>query len=600
MSRAFPSHWRVARSVAQIIVGGLLALASLQPVFGQTPETFETAYAELVKVLNKSQAEVDAALARVQKLEPTFTPQQREKFELVSINALGNHGRHSERVARARAFIGQVQSPVMRVRFLYELIHGHTALGEYQEALLAMNESIVLLPSLQTTSQKIVALQGAISLLTSLQAYEEALELVNRMYALRIGSGETFAACSGLVNLVELYMQWGRGDMARRYVPDALAACATDRNEPFQLIAKTYAAIDQINSGHYAEGIRAGTQVLVDLNRVKPNWDYGAQMQEALARAYLQTGNLERAQYYGQRAFDWAQTARILVLQEQTSETLATIKRAQGQLAAALALYDTNLALKKQVLDDRVQKNLAYQRVKFDTQDKANQLTLLEQRNQNLRMEKELHERQNENLILLLTLGLVLVVSLGGWLARVLSRMDRFRLSAQTDALTRVSNRAHFVAETTKALQQSARAVSLVVFDMDHFKHINDTYGHPTGDWVLQAVCETVKLQLDKGDVFGRLGGEEFALCVPDLAPDAVMTLAERCRIAILSIDTRPSGYSFAITSSFGVATRAAGETVPYEQMLVAADKALYVSKNNGRNRVTVYHPTAASAASIA
>ena len=193
-----------------------------------------------------------------------------------------------------------------------------------------------------------------------------------------------------------------------------------------------------------------------------------------------------------------------------------------------------------------------------------------------------------------MTLGLVLLAILGAWLVRTLGRMDTFRRSAQVDALTQVSNRAHFVASAQQIFRNHRQTISLVLFDLDHFKHINDHFGHATGDWVLRAVCAAIQSHLRKTDLFGRLGGEEFALCLTGFTPDEVLQLAERCRVAILSIDTQPSGHLFTITSSLGIATRDVNEHTSYEELLVAADKALYVSKNQGRNRVSVYRPSAA------
>jgi len=390
-----------------------------------------------------------------------------------------------------------------------------------------------------------------------------------------------------------------RGDraIAQSLVPDAIQACEANKNQLVTLIVKTLAAIDLVNSGKHANAVTVGLPLSQEFATLSKDSDYVPQPQEAIARAYLKTGNLERAEHFGMRAYERAQAGRVLLLQEKTSETMAAIKRAQGQLAAAMGYYDTNLALKKKVLDDQVQKNLAYQRVKFDTQDKANQLALLEQKNQNLRMEKTLHERQYENLILLITLGLVVLSIMGAWLVRTLGKMDAFRHSAQVDGLTQVSNRAPFPASGQRAFKEGPEPRSLWLFDMDDFKQVNDTFGHATGDWVLKTVCDTVKSHLRKTDLFGRLGGEEFALCVSGLSPEEVLTLTERCRVAVLAIDTKPSGFAFAIASSFGIATRAVGESDSFKDVLAAADKALYVSKNTGRNRVTVYQPSAADAA---
>ncbi|MES2581462.1 MAG: GGDEF domain-containing protein [Pseudomonadota bacterium] len=335
--------------------------------------------------------------------------------------------------------------------------------------------------------------------------------------------------------------------------------------------------------------------LLDEYSALSKNSDYLTQLEEAVARAYLKTGNTERAEHYGLQAYQRAQTSRVLALQEKTSETMAAVKRAQGQLAAAISYYDINLDLKKKVLGDQLHKNLAYQRVKFDTQDKANQMALLEQKNKNLSTEKALQQNEYQNLILLLTLGAVVLAILGAWLFNTLRLKNIFRVSAQVDGLTQVSNRAHFTTSAHQVFNDAAHSVSLVLFDMDMFKKINDTYGHAAGDWVLKTVCSTVKTQLHKADLLGRLGGEEFALCLPNFMEEEARALAERCRAAIAAIDTAPSGFDFPITASFGVATRSAHETESFEETLVHADKALYLSKNEGRNRVTVYQHSGAT-----
>jgi diguanylate cyclase (GGDEF)-like protein len=366
-------------------------------------------------------------------------------------------------------------------------------------------------------------------------------------------------------------------------------ACNANKNAIITLIVRTLVAIDVIDSGDYDLGIRTSLPLLKEYVLLSESSDYLSQLEEAVARAYLKVGNLERAEFYGLRAYQRAQAGKALVLQEKTSDTMADIKRARGQLAIAISYYEIDLALKKKVLDEQLQKNLAYQRVKFETQDKANQMALLEQKNKNLSIEKELQQGRNQNLVLLLTLGLVLIVILGAWLIKTLRQKNVFRLSAQVDGLTQVSSRAHFVACAQQMFNGSEHSVSVLLLDMDHFKEINDRFGHATGDWVLKTVCDTIKTQLRKADLLGRLGGEEFAICLPQFTEDEVKSLAERCRLAIAAIDTAPSGFNFQITASLGIATRGGNELVKFEETLAAADKALYLSKNEGRNRVTVY-----------
>ncbi|QTN29554.1 GGDEF domain-containing protein [Rhodoferax sp. AJA081-3] len=457
-----------------------------------------------------------------------------------------------------------------------------------------MNESILLLPSLDKINAKLLVLNGAISLLTTLRAYDEALDLAERLIALDPGATGTRTQCHGLAAKAELNFKLGNSQLAESLVPQAVLACDASKEHMASLIVKSFVAIDLVDAGQYAKGITTSLTLVQQFQTVGTGSNWLAAVEEALARAYLKTGNMERAEHFGTLAYDRAQLAKDLEWQEKTSETMAAIKQAQGQLAAAIAYYQTNLAFKKKVLNDQQQKNLAYQRVKFETQDKANQMALLEQKNKTLSTEKALQQNEYQNLILLLTLGAVVLAILGAWLFNTLRLKNMFRVSAQVDGLTQVSNRAHFTACAQAAFNDAASSVSLVLFDMDFFKKINDTYGHPAGDWVLKTVCTTVKDQLQTADCLGRLGGEEFALCLPNSSDEKAAALAERCRAAIAAVDTHPSGFDFSITASFGIATRKAHEASSFEETLVAADKALYFSKNEGRNRVTVYQHSGA------
>jgi len=579
--------------VRSYIVRALVCLAmgcwSSSGAIAAGEPTFDSLFSELTEKYGISPNDGDSILGKLKDLQASFTPEQNERYQLFYAFSLGAKGRHEERVALVESFIGQVTSPARRARFQYELIDGNTALGRYERALQAMNDSILLLPALEKTSQKIVVLQGAANLLNALRAHDEALDFIERIYALRGETSGSYAACVGLANKVETNYMRASNALARTLVPGAISACDANKNQFFSLIIKTYAAVDVIDSNNYAKGIATGLPLLQEFSILSKDSDYLTQLEEAVARAYLKTGNMERAEHYGLQAHQRAQSSRVLVMQEKASETMAAIKRAQGQLAAALNYYDINLALKKKVLDDQLHKNLTYQRVKFDTQDKANQMALLEQKNKNLSTEKALQQKKYQILILLLTLGAVVLAIVGVWLFNTLRLKNIFRASAQVDGLTQVSNRTHLTVSAQKAFSDPARNVSLVLFDMDFFKKINDTYGHPTGDWVLKTVCDTVKPELHKTALLGRLGGEEFALCLPDCLEEEARALAERCRAAIAAIGAHPSGLVLEISASFGVATRSAHQPDSFEEMLVQADKALYLSKNGGRNRVTVY-----------
>jgi len=528
-------------------------------------------------------------LTQLQALRDTFTPAQNQRYHALYAKFLGIQGRNEERVALVQSIIGQATTPTRRASLLYDLVEGNRALGHYESALQAMNESILLLPSLDDTDAKLLVLNGAVSLLTTLRAYDEALVFAERIIALDANQAGSRTLCVGLADKVEIYFKHGNSQLAQSLVPQTVLACDASKEHMSSMIVKSFAAIDLIDSGQYAKGIATSLPLVQQFQTVGTGSTWLAAVEEALARAYLKTGDMERAEYFGAQAYHRAQLEKNLDWQEKTSETMAAVKRAQGQLTAAIGYYEINLAFKKKAFDDQQQKNLAYQRVKFENQDKANQMALLEQKNKNLNTEKALQHGKYQNLVLLLTLGLVALAILGASLVRTLRQKNSFRKSAQIDGLTQVSNRAHFTECAQKAFNNKDSVVSLVLFDMDFFKKINDTYGHATGDWVLKTVCHTVQRRLPKDACMGRMGGEEFAICLPTFSAEETRAVAERCRKAIATVDSRHSGFNFQMTASFGIATRDANGSFSFEQALAAADKALYFSKNEGRNRVTVY-----------
>jgi diguanylate cyclase (GGDEF)-like protein len=175
---------------------------------------------------------------------------------------------------------------------------------------------------------------------------------------------------------------------------------------------------------------------------------------------------------------------------------------------------------------------------------------------------------------------------------RVAERTDALRRLAETDALTGIANRRSFLARGDAALRealQRGQEVSLVTFDLDHFKSINDTHGHAAGDAVLRLAAERCAALLRRPDLLGRLGGEEFALLLPGVGAAGALALAESLR-AVLSLVPLPGGTRGRLSASFGVAT-AVPEDGGLSALLLRADIALYVAKESGRDRVEVAIP---------
>jgi len=160
---------------------------------------------------------------------------------------------------------------------------------------------------------------------------------------------------------------------------------------------------------------------------------------------------------------------------------------------------------------------------------------------------------------------------------------------ARVDFLTNLANRRAFYEEGERELQSlqgSNRPAAVVMLDIDHFKSVNDRYGHAAGDSVIRAVAELIRANLRASDIAGRLGGEEFALLLPDTAAATVLVAAERLRAATEALLVEQDGVRINFTLSIGVAVLADDATL--DQWVARADAALYRAKQAGRNRVAV------------
>lgn len=161
------------------------------------------------------------------------------------------------------------------------------------------------------------------------------------------------------------------------------------------------------------------------------------------------------------------------------------------------------------------------------------------------------------------------------------------RQLSQHDPLTGVANRRHFFERATEEFARArrfGRSLSFIMLDIDWFKRVNDRWGHAAGDMVLKNLCDTAAATLRQIDLFARIGGEEFAVLLPDTDADGAFLLAERLRQNVAAQAVAEGGDSITYTISSGVATLAP-EDVTAESALKRADVALYEAKGAGRNR---------------
>ena len=163
---------------------------------------------------------------------------------------------------------------------------------------------------------------------------------------------------------------------------------------------------------------------------------------------------------------------------------------------------------------------------------------------------------------------------------------------SSTDMMTRLKLKYFFFNQLTDRLDLAyaqGLPIGVIMFDIDHFKSFNDTYGHTCGDYVLTAVAKVIKNSIRSQDMASRYGGEEFTVMLPNTLKEDVLQVAERIRSSIESMEFNYEGQKVKVTISGGVSVfdKEENPVTNAKEFVIQADKALYVSKTSGRNRIT-------------
>lgn len=315
------------------------------------------------------------------------------------------------------------------------------------------------------------------------------------------------------------------------------------------------------------------------------------QFKSLLAELMLEKGDVRGAESFASETVALSGSVGNTHALVSAYETLYRIAERRRDDETALVYYRRYAEADKAYLNEVKARELAYQIVRQETLEKSQQIQRLDGQNQLLQLQRRLEAKSTQSTRLAVILLVMLLASLGYWAYRTKRTQMSFRRLAETDTLTGLCNRNHFTQRAERELAQSARnnqEAALIMFDLDHFKSVNDRYGHAAGDWVLRRVADICRGFPRRIDTVGRLGGEEFAFMMYGCNLGEAARLAEECRTRIAAIDTRETGHRFDVSASFGVVSSAlAGYQLA--RLLSLADKMLYRSKHEGRNRVSAY-----------
>ncbi|WP_299007314.1 diguanylate cyclase [uncultured Shewanella sp.] len=300
----------------------------------------------------------------------------------------------------------------------------------------------------------------------------------------------------------------------------------------------------------------------------------------SLADIAKREGQLTKAKQYAMGSYQLAKALKIDLIIIKASLLLADIHELLGEVKQAL--YYRQIYEKAKLAElQRIKGQLTVlESAKLQLLDNQKQLDVLDREKKQYLITKEMAERKQTQMRLWMTLLVGGMSFLIIWIVMSMKQKTRYQILAQTDPLTGIYNRSagEYVG---KILYQKARNAqtpfSLVSFDIDDFKAINDRFGHGTGDWVLKKIVSNIKPLLRENDIFVRMGGEEFMILLPDFNETQAWKLANTCHMAISALDTQYSGHVFSISASFGV-TQAVEPDNQLDMLVKRADELIAFS----------------------
>ncbi|PXV53146.1 diguanylate cyclase (GGDEF) domain-containing protein [Dyella jiangningensis] len=493
-------------------------------------------------------------------------------------------GRYDQARTQLTEIVNLSGDPTLQTRATATLVNILGIGRHYEDAFTRLSMLIDQLPAVKDPEARYQALGEAAQFLAQAGQFELASG-----YAQQILDDAALAghACQGQYFKVNALYRSGRIKGTDPELDRAIDACHDQHQELFANALRGERADYAIKQGHADDAV---TLLLAHYDEVK-SYRYPALLADfdtLLAQAYWEQGDVSQARKYANATLADAVPNTYAETLSKAYQVLYNVESRLGNLPAALEYHEKYMEADKGYLNDVSARAIAYQTVKQQLLANKMQVDALNKQNQILQLQRKLDRKDMETSRLYIALLLTIVASIAFWLWRTKRSQLRFKRLATRDSLTGVHSRQHFVDEADLALHVAAKSnrdACLVLLDLDRFKEVNDAHGHVIGDLVLTRAVAACQHHLRRHDLFGRLGGEEFAIYMPGCSASQACERAERVRQAISATPLWGETRHVIITASFGVAsTDRSGHEL--RQLMIDAESALFEAKRSGRNRV--------------
>jgi diguanylate cyclase len=594
-NQAIATTFTPTQSPAQLIHSELTHDASSIPEASQ-----ETTAAEITQLFDEAQryrgtegAKFAATLKLLDELRGKFSLEEGQYLDYLQAYQQSILGNTDEGLATFTSIFNTTLNTELKFRVGYTIFNVLAIAKRFVEALSYYNQTMALYSQISDSELKISVNLAAMMLFNELGDYPKVLTIAEELQLTPLPEHLECKASSMKIR-AESNINPLLNDVST--FKNALQGCTASKQPLFESFIRLY----------YVRFLLANSQYLQALTELETHLatslstQYQLIIQEyyyLLAKTHWLLGNEAEATAFAQRALDTSvsdQYSQPLTLILELSYQMA---KQRGDFELALHYAEQYNQADKGYLNQLRIKAMALEMNKAEVVEQQQKIEILKRENQLLTLAQALERKEKVNVQLLIAVLLLCLLSVCIWGYRTKLIQTELARLAQVDELTQVFNRRQLVQLGGQALalaERNKKSVSVIMVDLDFFKSINDRFGHNVGDWALRRVAETLNALGRKSDVFGRLGGEEFAFVLSDCALEQALDFAELCRNEIANIDVSDSLFpgALSLTASFGV-TDTGLSGYDLEGLLSDADKALYQAKDSQRNCVVKFeaHP---------
>lgn len=524
-------------------------------------------------------------------IEPLISPDRiREyaEFHLLRARHETLAGDGEAAIRRMEDLLQLILPDDQRVQALHSIAHASVLLRDYERAFDALDQALALDLDQIKNEHRIPILNMAAYMFGRVGETERALQHGRHAIELARADNDLRSECISRQRIAPVLKWAERPDDAEQAYQLGIEQCARIGNQLFVGVLQHGLADLIRNRGRAQEAFELATQAIDVLDEgIFPLGEHEARLVHAEALFDLEPDALATAPWperlaeleaFMREHKSWDQLARLEALR-------ARIALHRGEPTAAVAHLGDQLEARERFLDLERQIQLAYLEVQFDTRLKEQEIRLLQERARTAEFANQAVSRQQQLRNLVLVLAALLVVLLAFSLNRMRLARAHFQHLSRHDGLTGLANHSWFFehAETRMAeARRSNQRQFLLLIDIDHFKSINDTHGHPAGDRALRELANHLETLFGEDALIGRLGGEEFGILTEASSAAPIRDAIERLQRRLEDDASDPSRPR--VSLSLGL-TRIRAEDTPTEAFK-RADDLLYQAKRAGRNRV--------------